>query len=139
MITPKSRNVEDPEEKIIVFRAYDTVVEANLAKTKLDAYGIPCFLTGENFVGLYPIRNEVFPGVRLHIFERDSGLVKETLAEIPSERSCPYCNSKNIEREVTNENKPHRIITALTSGILFPDRMVFKCQDCLREFEYPDD
>ena len=60
MITPKSRNVEDPEEKIIVFRAYDTVVEANLAKTKLDAYGIPCFLTGENFVGLYPIRNEVF-------------------------------------------------------------------------------
>ena len=131
--------VEDPEEKIIVFRAYDTVVEANLAKTKLDAYGIPCFLTGENFVGLYPIRNEVFPGVRLYIFERDFDQVTETLTEVPSERSCPYCQSKNIDRDVTEENKSLRIITALTSGILFPGHMVFKCMDCLREFEYPDD
>lgn len=131
--------MEDPAEKIIVFRAYDTIVEANLAKTKLDAYGIPCFLTGENFVGLYPIRNEVFPGVRLHIFEMDFDQVKETLTEVSEERSCPYCRSKNIDREVTEENKSHKVITALTSGILFPDRMVFKCQDCLREFEYPDD
>jgi DNA-directed RNA polymerase subunit RPC12/RpoP len=114
-------------------------VEANLAKTKLDAYGIPCFLTGENFVGLYPIRNEVFPGVRLHIFETDFDLVKETLTEVLEERSCPYCQSKNIDREVTEENKSHKVITALTSGILFPDRMVFKCRDCLREFEYQDD
>lgn len=130
--------MEDPEEKIIVFRAYDTVVEANLAKTKLDAFGVPCFLTDENFVGLYPIRNEVFPGVRLHIFERDFDLVTETLTEVPSERSCPYCQSKNIDRDVTEEKGSLRIITALTSGILFPDRMVFKCLDCLREFEYPD-
>jgi DNA-directed RNA polymerase subunit RPC12/RpoP len=129
----------DPSDKIIVFCAYDTIVEANLAKTKLDAYGIPCFLTGENFVGLYPIRNEVFPGVRLHIFETDFDLVKETLTEVLEERSCPYCQSKNIDREVTEENKSHKVITALTSGILFPDRMVFKCRDCLREFEYQDD
>jgi len=130
--------MDESEEKIIVFRAYDTVVEGNLAKTKLDAYGVPCFLTGENFVGLYPLRNEVFPGVRLHIFETDFDLVKETLAEIPSERSCPFCQSTNIEREVTEEDKPMRIITALTSGILFPGGMVFKCQDCHREFENPN-
>ncbi len=53
------------EDKIIVFDSYDTVMAANLVKTKLDAYGIPCFLSDENFVGLYPIRNELFPGVRL--------------------------------------------------------------------------
>jgi len=131
--------MEDPEEKIIVFRGYDTAVEANLAKTKLDAYGVPCFLTDENFVGLYPIRNEVFPGVRLHIFERDFAQVSEMLTETITERTCPYCNSKNISREVTEENKSMRIITALTSGILFPDRMVFKCQDCFREFDGSDD
>src|SRR5262249_36098786 len=134
--TLKSRTVEDPEEKIVVFRAYDTVVEANLAKTKLDAYGIPCLLTGENFVGVYPIRNEVFPGVRLYIFEQDYNLVTETLRETPIERRCPYCHSQNIDRDVTEENKSLRIITALSSGILLPDRMVFKCLDCLREFEY---
>jgi hypothetical protein len=113
----------DFQEKIVVFKAYDTVMQANLAKTKLDAYGIPCFLTDENFVGLYPIRNEVFPGVRLHIFEIDFDLVTETLVETSLERSCPYCQSTNIEREVTEENKPMRIITALTSGILFPGGM----------------
>lgn len=65
------QSMSDTGEKIIIYQSYDTAVEANLAKTKLDAYGIPCFLTDENFVGIYPIRNNVFPGVRLHIFEND--------------------------------------------------------------------
>jgi hypothetical protein len=62
----------EASEKIIVFQAFDTVMQANLAKTKLDAYGIPCFLTEENFTALYPLRNDIFPGVRLHIFEKDA-------------------------------------------------------------------
>jgi len=73
--------VEDSPEKIIIYAAYDTPIQANLAKTKLDAYGIPCFLTEENFTGLYPFRNELFPGVRLHIFEKDSERVREILSE----------------------------------------------------------
>ena len=71
----------EPEEKIIIFRAYDTVVEANLARTKLDAHGIPCFLTDENLTNLYPIRNAIFPGVRLHIFEKDYEEVNSLLEE----------------------------------------------------------
>lgn len=70
----------ESEDKIIVYEAYDTVMQANLAKTKLDAYGIPCFLTEENFTSLYPLRNAIFPGVRLHIFEKDAERVKEVLA-----------------------------------------------------------
>lgn len=73
--------MEEGEGKIIVYQAYDTVTMANLAKTKLDAYGIPCFLTEENFTGLYPIRNELFPGVRLHVFEKDKDRVREVLTE----------------------------------------------------------
>ncbi len=69
------------EEKIIIFESYDTGIQANLAKTKLDAYGIPCFLTEENFTGLYPFRNDIFPGVRLHIFESDKPRVVEILTE----------------------------------------------------------
>ncbi|MCW5911963.1 MAG: DUF2007 domain-containing protein [Cyclobacteriaceae bacterium] len=73
--------MEEVEDKIIVFDAYDTVVAANLAKTKLDAYGIPCFLTDEHITSLYPIRNDIFPGVRLHIFEQDLLRVKEILKD----------------------------------------------------------
>ncbi len=73
--------MEDPAEKIVIYQAFDTVMQANLAKTKLDAYGIPCFLTEENFTSLYPFRNDIFPGVRLHIFEKDAAQAKEILAE----------------------------------------------------------
>ncbi|MEQ8362745.1 MAG: DUF2007 domain-containing protein [Cyclobacteriaceae bacterium] len=69
----------EEKDKIIVFKGFDTGVEANLAKTKLDAYGIPCFLSGENFMNIYPIRNDIFPGVRLHIFENDKPRVIEIL------------------------------------------------------------
>ena len=71
----------EEEEKIIISKAYDTVILANLAKTKLDAYGIPCFLTEENFTNLYPLRNDIFPGVRLHIFEKDKDQADEVLRE----------------------------------------------------------
>jgi len=73
--------MEDPNEKIVVYQAYDTVIQANLAKTKLDAYGVPCFLTQENFTNLYPFRNDIFPGVPLYIFERDVDRVREVLLE----------------------------------------------------------
>lgn len=68
-------------DKIIVFSAYDTPILANLAKTKLDAYGVPCFLTEENFTGFFPLRNQIFPGVRLHIFEKDKAQVAEILTD----------------------------------------------------------
>ena len=73
--------MEEAAEKIIIYDAYDTVIMANLVKTKLDAYGIPCFLTEENFTSWYPIRNQIFPGVRLHIFEKDKEQVVEILKE----------------------------------------------------------
>lgn len=76
--------MEEPHEKIVVYEAFGTVMQANLAKTKLDAYGIPCFLTEENFTSLYPFMNDIFPGVRLHIFEKDKEQVKEILMEDPS-------------------------------------------------------
>src|SRR5258708_5162931 len=90
----------EPVEKFIVFDSFDNVIKANIIKTKLDAYGIPCFLTGETFVNLYPIQNELFPGVRLYIFERDLLQVRSVLVEehIPENEiiRCPRCMSKNV-------------------------------------------
>lgn len=69
------------EDRIIIFESYENGIQANLVKTKLDAYGIPCFLSGENFTGLYPFKNELLTGVALHIFEKDAARVKEILSE----------------------------------------------------------
>lgn len=73
--------MEDSEEKIVVYASYNSVVEANLVKTKLDAYGIPCFLSDENSPFPLLVGNQLLPGVRLHIFEHDRARVTEILSE----------------------------------------------------------
>jgi hypothetical protein len=70
----------DKPDKIVVFAVYDSVIDANIIKTKLDAYGIPCFLTGENISNLYPLPANGFSGTRLHVFEQDVKQIKELLA-----------------------------------------------------------
>lgn len=68
-------------EKIVVFKKYVSVMAANLAKTKLDAYGIPCFLTNEQISSLYPVPFMSGMEVGLHIFKDDEGRVSEILDE----------------------------------------------------------
>ena len=65
--------------KIVVYAVYDSVIDANIIKTKLDAYGIPCFLTGENISNLYPLPANSFSGTRLHVFEHDVVQIDELL------------------------------------------------------------
>jgi hypothetical protein len=125
----------DADDKIIVFDAYDTVVAANLVKTKLDAFGIPCFLTDENFVALYPIRNEVFPGIRLHIFEKDRAHVNEILKdEVSIVRVCPVCRSTDIAYEPSRKSITAYVISEILMGLFLPVKKVYRCQDCKREF-----
>ncbi len=68
-------------DNIILFKKFDTVIEANLAKTKLDAYGIPCFLTNETASSLYPIPLMNGMGVGLFIFEADKERVDDIMRE----------------------------------------------------------
>ena len=46
--------MNESDNEIVVFQHFDNAIEANIAKTKLDAFGVPCFLTEENMGGLYP-------------------------------------------------------------------------------------
>jgi len=95
----------DEKGKIIVFQYYDTSIDANIVKTKLDAYGIPCFLTEENMANLYPGVGYHLTSfrVRLHLFsddveEANKILEEESHLELDDESvaSCPRCRSKNL-------------------------------------------
>lgn len=130
----------EERDKIIVLTNYNTSMEANLAKTKLDAYGIPCFLTGENLSNLYPINNPKFSGVRLHLFLKDVDRARQILNElIPATeeelRHCPRCQSTNIEFGYTQKISS-RIVSILMTLFfaLFPPRKVYRCLDCKHEF-----
>ncbi len=68
-------------DPIVILETYSTPAMAGLAKTKLDAYGIPCFLSGETVGALYPFTVDSFSGVRLQVFERDVKRAREILEE----------------------------------------------------------
>ena len=130
-------------DDIIVFKRFDTVIEANIAKSKLDAYGVPCFLTEENMANLYPGASKMMnSNVRLHIFSQDAERASQVMAEnnlaVDDDTilQCPHCRSKNIERDF-----PKNLTTSflpslqyLFFGIFFPDKKVYRCVDCETEF-----
>jgi len=130
--------MEDLTDKIIVFDSYDTVMAANLVKTKLDAYGIPCFLSDENFGGLYPFRNELFTGVRLHIFEKDQNQVKEVLTEEYDGKmetlQCPDCGSKNVVLKELHQSSFGKILSTVFLSPFMEEKRLYHCHICNREF-----
>lgn len=130
-------HVSEKEDNIIVFRQFNNVIEANIAKTKLDAYGVPCFLTDEHFVNLYPIQNEIFPGVRLCIFQKDEKHAHEVLKEDHLQATqekimqCPHCHSQNVKQEM----KKNRFNIALLQALFLPPKTFYFCIDCEKNFQ----
>ena len=56
---------------------------ANLARTRLEAAGIPCFLSNENLVSLMPLYSPITGGVRLHVRQSDAEAALEILRSLP--------------------------------------------------------
>jgi len=133
----------DEVDEIIVYRQFDTAIEANIIKTKLDAFGVPCFLTEENLVNLYP-GQPIFPfRVRLHIFAKDFDRAEQILAEESlsieddSVTRCPKCQSKSIEREFPKKLSATFLgeLNVLFLGIFFPEKKINHCRNCNFEFD----
>ena len=95
-----------------MFDSYYEPLAAHLARTKLEAAGIPCFLTNENLVSLNRMYSPVAGGVRLHIYQRDADRAAEVLREPPVMQAvrggqatplpdtealtCPRCGSPEV-------------------------------------------
>jgi len=132
-------------DSIIVFQKFDSAIEASIAKSKLDAYGIPCFLTEENMANLYPGASNLLNfNVRLHLFGHDAERARQIMSENNLRLDdrltrCPQCKSLNIERDF-----PRKLSQTIGSslrliffGIFFPGRKVYRCTEC--EFEFQAD
>ena len=131
-------------DDIVVFKRFDNVIEANIAKSKLDAYGVPCFLTEENMASLYPgASNMMNSNVRLHIFKHDVERVRQVINETALSTDadaflvCPNCRSRNIERDFPKKFSLTfgSALSVLFFGIFFPHKKVFRCLDCDYEFK----
>jgi hypothetical protein len=126
------------DDDIVVFQQFDNTIDANIAKTKLDAYGVPCFLTEENMANLYPGQSLMAFKIRLHIFSNDRDRAAKVLQHenlfIEGDHSftCPQCHSRKVTREFPR--KVSEKLTYILFGVLFPDRKVNHCLDCDLEF-----
>ena len=135
----------DERGEIIVFRKFETSIEAYIVKSKLDAYDIPCFLTEENMANLYPGASSLMNfNVRLHLFahdaERARNITEENHLVLDDESTtkCPKCKSRKVERDF-----PKKLSLTLPSalnllffGVFFPHKKVFRCLEC--EYEFND-
>ena len=128
---------------IVVFRTFRDAISANIVKSKLDAFGIPCFLTEENLSNLYPGASALMNShVRLHLFHHDVEPARQVLAESnlvlqdDSVLRCPACHSTNIER-VFPKRLSENTLSALRYiffGIFSPEKKVYRCANCDCEF-----
>jgi hypothetical protein len=135
----------DAPGRIVEFRQFDTAIDANIVKTKLDVHGIPCFLTEENMANLYPgvgFHLAAFR-VRLHLFsedvERATCVLDETEHMQVNEEvtvSCPRCQSTEVRRDYSNKAAGRffrRLFTSLVM-IPIPALLVNHCNNCGLEF-----
>lgn len=128
-------------EEIIVFMKFDTTIDANIARSKLDAFDIPCFLTEENMAALYPGQQALPFQVRLHIFKKDIDEAARVLMEghvefDGSEIVCPRCSGRRVERDFPKSlsEQPFSSLMVLFFGVLMPQRKINHCLDCDYEF-----
>ena len=129
------------KEKIVLLKTFDLAIDASLAKTKLDAHGIPCFLTNENMAGVYPIPVSHHFSVRLMIFDSDADKAIAILSDEKASTSiCPFCKSKSISSEISRSwaARLATMLGGLSLGFLFPHKRIYRCADCKREFDYPE-
>lgn len=124
-------------EDIIVFQKFDNLIEANIVKTKLDAYDIPCFLTEENLTHL--TTHLLSGGIRLHIFKKDIERARHALAEVfltkveNDELICPSCGSKKIFTHPAQQDQ--RNLNQHVVGFLLGLSRQYYCLDCGNEFD----
>jgi hypothetical protein len=128
-------------DEIVVLKEFDATIDASIVKAKLDAYGIPCFLTEENMANLYPGQSALAFRVRLHVFKKDMEEASQLLSEqnLQVEEPCgvcPHCQSRKVQRDFPKafSVKPLGALRVLFFGVFFPHKKVNHCLDCDYEF-----
>ncbi|HIY48366.1 MAG TPA: DUF2007 domain-containing protein [Candidatus Barnesiella excrementavium] len=59
------------EKEIVLYRTFDSAVEANIVKDVLETNGVPCFLSNEIFSSVLPLTNSTVGAIRLNVFAED--------------------------------------------------------------------
>lgn len=126
---------------------FSQLIEANLAKTRLESAGIECFLTNEHIVSMNWFWSNAVGGVGVQVREADVDSAIEALQgdpasadsegararDDPGEIRCPKCRSKNVYDEKWPLSFVVASLLLLGLPLLFFKRKR-ECLECRHQF-----
>jgi hypothetical protein len=132
------------DNEFFLLNSFDSPVEANIVKGRLEAENIYCFLAGEHLVGMLPYYSNLAGGIRLFVKKEDYvrclEILSEDLKEYKKTISCKVCGSENVHY-VTTLKKVRNWFSFIIS-MLFTLPMgyikVYKCDNCGSEINMAD-
>jgi Putative prokaryotic signal transducing protein len=120
---------------------YDNYVPAHIAKGRLEAEGINCWLKDENTVTIDPILTNAVGGIKLMVAKTEAQraweLLEKDRREFQALSPCPRCGSHNTELVSTPRkasNWASALVGLLLTSFAPPVEKVNHCFDC--EFEF---
>lgn len=130
-------------DELTIIATFTDVLNAHIARSKLESEGIPCFLMNERFVHTYWLYSNATGGVKLSVQQSDVEKAKAILRtvsvdETPEDQEvlenepqiqCPKCSSPEVYYE--RFSRKLVFLSLLFLGIPLPFlRRKWKCQNC---------
>lgn len=121
-----------------VLTTYDSTINANLLRAKLENEGIPCFLNNEHFTNLMPhYFNILGSGVQILVPTDQLEQAKEIAKLDDGRMTCPNCGATNIKNDLESpKNKLKLILIALLIAVPIGNLLNrYKCLECGQKFK----
>lgn len=124
--------------KWVVAETYSFPYEAQIAKTQLEAAGIPARIENEHTINMDWLYSNALGGVRLLVpdryFEQAQALLAQDFSqeleqEFGLSERCPQCGSTDI-KPYTEGKRPAYLVFLLLGFPLFSYKHGTKCQQC---------
>ena len=130
-------------ETFVIVAKFTTSVEANIAKSKLDAADIQCFIDNENYLYSRPLGY-----VNLKVWEKDKeqALMILGLELTPDEEAdimdditaiCPYCKKSDTTYGI-NRDKANTLFIVwafFLQSLPFYKKRIYYCNSCKKHFK----
>lgn len=137
--------------KLVNVARYRDLTEAMVARTAVEASGIPVYLFDENVVRLNWQISNMIGGIRLQVEERDADEAKQILADqSPAEfdydakstafaqPTCPVCSSMDIT--FNGRSRSAALLGVFAFGVPLPlGRETWTCNACGARWENSED
>jgi hypothetical protein len=125
--------------ELVVIRAFGDYFSANLMLTKMQAYGIECYLKDENTITIDPLLTNAIGGIKLIVKDKDEVKARNLLSQFDDEymkaTACPICGAHDFAyvAKPGATNLVTTILSKLFTGYSVPPDYVYQCGNCYYE------